>query len=56
MANTHIADKAHHMAAAEHIPHQAFAFALMQLAIGFGDNTCGVLPAMLKHCQRIIKP
>jgi hypothetical protein len=44
------------MAAAEYIPDQTFAFALVQFAIGFGNNTSGILPTVLKHCQRIIKP
>jgi hypothetical protein len=56
MANTHITDQTHHMAAAEHIPRQTFALALVQLAIGLSDNTSGVLPAMLQHRQGIVEP
>ena len=56
MANTHITDQPHHVAAAEHIPRQAFALALVQFTIGLGYDTSGILSAMLQHRQGIVKP
>ena len=56
MANTHIAHQTHHMTATKDIPRQAFALALMKLTISFGNNTSGILTAMLQHGQGIVKP
>ena len=56
MADTHIADKTHHMTATEYIPRQALAFALVKFTIGLSNNTSGVLTAMLQHGQGIVKP
>jgi hypothetical protein len=56
MANTHIAHKTLHMALAKYISSQAFAFALVQFAVSFGNNTRCILTAMLQHGQRIVEP
>ena len=56
MTYAYLAHQSHHMAAAENIPGQPFALALMQLAVFFSDYTGGVLAAMLQHGQRIVEP
>ena len=56
MAYTQVAYQSQHMIALEHILYQSLAFALMLLTLMIGNNTSGILPAVLQHGQCIIEP
>jgi hypothetical protein len=56
MADANVTHQSCHMLIEEDISRQADAFANMKFTIVVGDNTSGILTAMLQDSQRIIEP
>jgi hypothetical protein len=55
MADPHIAAQVHHMLVAEDVSRQARLLAHEQTVAVAGDDTCGVLPAMLQDQQGVVE-
>ena len=55
MTYTHIANQSLHVLAIKHIAGKTNVFALMDFTIRLGDDSRGILTAMLQDCQRIIE-
>ena len=56
VADADVALQLHHVVLLEHVAHEAAALAHVQLAFARGHDAGRILPAVLQHGQRVVKP